>query len=706
LFFVLAWYALGFLGLLRGITFALVPLVGFGVGLRPAFASFRGLYRHRGLLGALRRPQSVTESALLAYGVLCVALVYVPILTPDNIAFDSRWYHMAMAEAYSDAGRITRFPDGWACGAYPQLATILYSWAFELPGGILFDRIELAAHVEFFVFLFTIASIPVLVRRILPKAMRGRTGITWVAIFFFPGVFLYDSNLSGGADHIAALWAIPLFLALLRAQRDLALRPALLLSLLASAVLLTTYTAYGLLAAPALVIAYRIIVLSIRGFRRGSLERHGLVTPIPMIGLILLCTAPHWLKNLLWYRDPLYPMLHELVRGDPWVPEGAARMRFILAPEWTAERSWAGLGKTLSALYDFSFLPNDWQSFHGMFPVFGSLFTLTAPFLIFLTRARKLILLYVAAHVSVLYWYWTFHQDRYLQATLPWMAAGTAAVLVGLLRFGWWARVGCALLVGAQVVWGGDVPFFPTHVMVATTPYKTSIDFLSGGYRGLRDERFVVYGTWTKLAEELPEDATVLLHDEPLRLGIGAPAVTDWYQVGISYVSGPYPDQVYERLDELGVTHIVSRVRTSRAQDTLGGDIAFFHFLTVHARAPRPFGAWLLSAMPEERPERDGFNNRALVLGCGEAYASGLYAISDLSVPPLHGIVRPKSDFPKPLSAVRSELEMEPFVAEADAIVHEASCFVLRRSPSFRGFVLAATRDTSSIWIRKDSSLR
>ncbi len=40
---------------------------------------------------------------------------------------------------------------------------------------------------------------------------------SWVVLLLFPGVYLYDSNLHGGADHFAAFFALPIGLA---AQRD------------------------------------------------------------------------------------------------------------------------------------------------------------------------------------------------------------------------------------------------------------------------------------------------------------------------------------------------------------------------------------------------------------------------------------------------------------------------------------------------------
>ena len=99
----------------------------------------------------LRRPISVGSPlaiALLLFGAGGLLLVYFPILTPDNAAADARWYHLTLAEHYAAQGGIARFPEGSFLGAYPQLATVIYGWAFQLPRTIFFDRIEIAAHLS------------------------------------------------------------------------------------------------------------------------------------------------------------------------------------------------------------------------------------------------------------------------------------------------------------------------------------------------------------------------------------------------------------------------------------------------------------------------------------------------------------------------------------------------------------------------------
>src|SRR5262249_28237605 len=140
------------------------------------------------------------------WGVVCLAMIYLTIMTPENASFDARWYHLPMAEHYASLGAIRRFPEGWYPGAYPQLPSLLYTWAFSLPETALFDRVELAAHLEYTLFLATLAGVPIVVRCLVPHA---RASGAWTALFLFPSVFVYDSSLTAAGDHVLAFWAIP-----------------------------------------------------------------------------------------------------------------------------------------------------------------------------------------------------------------------------------------------------------------------------------------------------------------------------------------------------------------------------------------------------------------------------------------------------------------------------------------------------------------
>jgi hypothetical protein len=88
--------------------------------------------------------QRLGLACLAAFGIAGVGMLYFLILTPDNIAYDARWYHLPLAEQYAVHGGIRRFEEGWYQSTFPHLSSFLYSWAFQVPGTILFDRLELA----------------------------------------------------------------------------------------------------------------------------------------------------------------------------------------------------------------------------------------------------------------------------------------------------------------------------------------------------------------------------------------------------------------------------------------------------------------------------------------------------------------------------------------------------------------------------------
>ena len=203
--------AMGLLGVLGKAMFFAMPLFFFGVGGLPLLKT---LSRARGLRRAVRsQPPRVLDRVLFSFGLLCVALIWVNLLTPSNLMYDARWYHLSLAEQFAVSGRVYRLDEGWFNGTMPHLATWLQTWSFLSPFGQLFDRLELAAHLEFVIFVATLASLPVLIDALLP---RPRLGSSWALRFLFPGVLLYDSSLGGGADHVLAFWAVPLFLALRR----------------------------------------------------------------------------------------------------------------------------------------------------------------------------------------------------------------------------------------------------------------------------------------------------------------------------------------------------------------------------------------------------------------------------------------------------------------------------------------------------------
>jgi hypothetical protein len=689
----------GLLGLYGRVFFFALPIVLLAITGLGAFRYARRAARH--VRGAWRRSARPPVSALLphAFGLLGLGAVYFAVLTPNNAAFDARWYHLGIAEHYAALGAVQRFPEGWFPGASPHLASLLYTWAFLVPSGRIFDRIELAAHVEMTIFVFSLLGIPALVRRLVrPSVAGGAYRYAWAARFLFPGVFLYDSSVCLGADHVASVFAAPIYLSLLLAWRSLAPRACALLALALTGALLTKYTGALILVAPAIVaLAARVLVLAASALRRRDPRAAGAALLGPLVALFAgtLFTAPHWVKNLIWYGDPSYPVLHKLVASRPWTADSALRFDVGFASQlWPAERSLRGLGRTLGALGSFSFVPNDWERFHGATPVFGSLFTLSLLALPFLKGTKRLWGIFVATHLGVAVWYWVNHQDRYLQAALPWMAAATAATLGLVWRRGLFARGTLGALVALQIVWGADVYFMPGHVFTGVSA-KAVIDLLSRIPGKAIGDRLAYTDAFATIGHALPPRSKVLVHEWHPHLGLEAPSVTDCphHQGGISYLRTPSPREAWDQLHGFGVTHVVYKTSQPREPDTLAGEIAFFNFVQRAVSAPRSVDGWLLGALAEAAPPPGGAPDPVLVVSCGKGLPDGLYHLEDLAIPAYD-----KRPAPRPFSTPGAA--PASLVATAAAVAQDHACAAVPAGVE-GAFVRAGTRDPYQIWVRR-----
>lgn len=603
LVFSLGVFVVGLFHGLGAVFFYAWPLGLIAAGGAPLVRLLRrplGLLRHARV--AAMRP-SWWGGVALVFGLAGVALLYINIMTPANVAYDARWYHLALAEHYAAAGAVTRFPEGWFCSTYPHLASFLYTWAFLIPGGDLVSKIEIAAHIEFVLFLATLAGVGLLVRWCTACA-NVRVRNAWAAMFLFPGILLYDSTLSVAADHVLAFFAPPLFLLLRRLWRDWQVIPAALLGALMAAAIMTKYQAVSLILVPAAV----IIIGAVRRSLSGRRDAGGLWAAwrVPLaVGLsALVLTTPLWLKNWVWYGDPLYPMLSTIFPAHPWVP-GTDPGKLLQIENWTPQGTLPHrLRETLLATVTFSFVAHDWWNHHGTLPIFGSLFTLSLPLLLFVKPRRRVLGLAAATMIGVAIWYWTYHQDRYLQALLPWMAAVVAAVFAVVWHTGWAGRVAVAVLVLAQVVWGGDVYTIPTHSMIQTQPARMTLDLLSSGYRKDWNSRKESHMEYAAVAPLLPKGSSLLIHERMTHFGHGARSVIDMpgTQAGISYFTLATPRRVYELLRQFGVTHILWSRGVTQSFQTSVDDLVFFDFVEKYTIHQVDVAGFVLGEMPPRPP--------------------------------------------------------------------------------------------------------
>jgi hypothetical protein len=623
--FQLGIFLAGLAGLLTAPLFVALPSVMLAVGGRRfvtrAVSFVRRTHRRR-------RGLELGPALLGAAGVFAVGLLYFQILSPQLIGYDARWYHLPLAEHYAADGAIRPTPEGWWLSAYPQLASHLYTWAFLLPRAATFDKTELSLHLEFASFVGMLAAIPVAVRKLVPRtSARG----TWALYFLFPQVLLYDSNLNGGADHIAALFSLPLGISALRAGKSLHPRECAVFAIMAAGVILTKYSAYSVLFAPFLAITLRSLWLFVRGSAGQSRSRL-LRGPLLALGLGLLLTTPLWLKNWVFYRDPFYPLLRGHFRSELWFPEAERTWAQLMGNLAPARPGWAGLKDAARATLLFPFEVHDWKVFHRDVPIFGPWFTLTLPCLPFLRAGKRLWIVYGSALSAVFLWFLPCHYERYLQVVVPWMVSGTAATLILLYRKGLATRLALLPLLLLTVVWGGDVYFFPTDNIVGDSPVRAVSTFLASGFSQTRN-RLIVSSPFEEVGRALPKrGARLLVHQLPIHLGIGVPSVQDLWQGGISYGRLVTPQAIHAALRRMGVTHLLWTTAQSEGHDSLGSDLAFYSFVTRFGEAPASFGNLTLARMPASVPKT--FDDRVLFLGCRGPYQPGLYYLGDMNDPP------------------------------------------------------------------------
>jgi len=686
--FYLLMNVLGAFGGLQGPTFFALPLLMMAAGALPLARLVRRYTRYARSRPRSRRAWTPLDALILAFGLLVLVMIYFKIITPENAAFDARWQHLALAEQYAHVGRIPRFGEGWTIATNPHLAAILYTWAFLIPTGELFDQVALSAHLEFTCFLWALATIPPAVRLLVPGS---RASLSWVARFLFPGVLLYDSSLAGGADHIGALFALPIFITLVRAVPTLPPGRCALLALMMAGAAMTKVTA-GLMLVPGAVLAVAAVVVW-QGVRARRLLWKG---PVAATVTALVATAFFWGRNWIWYGDPLYPSLHEYLVLRPWTEDSATLFEWGYKEFqfWRPERNWAGIRESLGALFTFSFVPHDYPRFHGKVPVFGSLFTLLTLCLPFLKNTRRTWGLVALTLLAIFTWYSVHHQDRYLQTIVPWMAAVTAAIIIRIWQTNRLARIAVSVLVVTQVLIGADVYFIQGHAMIRS-PVKRVADLLAAGHKREYDERLKVFPGWVALSDALPEDAHVLLHDNHVHLGLSRRTTSDWptWQYGMSYGRLESPRAVWDLLRELGVTHILWRDRVSKALDSLAGDLVFFDFAFRHTVDRKKVGQHWVARMPDEPPPDVPYGKVAF-FGCDDLYASGLYPLSEMTVPTFGP---DRLDFPEPIARKTEGIAEASFEDSDYAVVDPKCASQIAMRLSSQGFQHVANRKDRNV---------
>ena len=640
--FVLGMYAGGSLHLFRA-PFAVLlpsgmlaagarPLLGFLVERRAAWASSPPAPRD-----AAGRAAEIAAAAFGAYGLL---LVYLGSLTPLAINYDASWSHVPIAVDYARAGGIVPFFGDYTRN-YPHLASLVYTWAFIVPSfGVLTEpptRWMLAQHLEFFLFMWTLAGVAAAIAWMLEvPRVRG----AWAAFFLFPAIHVYDKNLGGAADHTLAFFAAPLFLAVVRCGPSFSPRASALAGVYAAGALLTKYQAVYLLFGAGVVYAGAWAVAWRRAWSAaadataaGGRPRflRWMAGPAALAATMVAVSSPHFLKNACFYGNPFYPFLQDVIPSHP----SAANAAYLF--EWLFKdyryrphgHLLATFGEAIRLVFEWPFVAH--YSFTRQVPDGGALFVLSVPLLMTIRRRGRLLVGYAAGFGALFAWAMIFRVDRHLQTFMPLLAASTGALLVRAWELGWMARAGLVALVGLEIMWGGDAPYYSGHDRL-----MASVDLIRSTFEGRAAERFDPFFALERgIGSRLREGDRVLLHTYRPNLGMGRDTMLDWagQQALVSYESVHEPRALGALYASLGVTHVTWRPGHQRAptkqEEVLFDDFAHFHRARVeHVQAGG--GRMDLLALPAELPPALDHPYEVLALGL-HGYADGLYRVEAMS---------------------------------------------------------------------------
>lgn len=621
LVFVLGMYAGGALGLYDSRFALALPVAMTALGGRPAA---RLLFA---LIGELRAQVAAGWLSRLThvYGAVCLLVLYLQSMTPESLNYDATWYHVGIAQDYAREGRLVPFFADYN-RAVPHLASLIYTWCYLVPGLEVPLKWMLILHCELGLFLWTLVGVVAAIRWAVedPK-LRG----SWVTVFLFPLLFVYDSNFGGSADHVLAFFAPPLLLAGRRVWNDFAPTSCALFAVLAGAAALTKYQAIYVVLAFLPALALRWLWLLVSRYRERSAQGVPwlLAAPWAMLIVAALVFSPHLLKNYLFYKNPLYPFLSEIfVETTPTTPLASFYFENVFQDgRWIPQGDfWQRLTHAATLLFTFSFEPH--YTFGHDLPWFGSLFTLLL-FTLPLVRSGRLAFSASVAVTALLLWGYTFNVDRNLQTFLPYLVVVTGGLIVELWRMGTLPRLALVPLVGLQVIWGASAILFGSQ-----TRMNAAFALLESGVKGRSQTRYDGYrAVYRSIEKALPKDARVLLHSTHVNLGIDRPVYVDWtgYQGLILYDKVKTAAELLSYYRSLGITHVLYIPR-ERPASSLQEELAFYALVQRADVHKQSFPPYTLLSLPDSLP---GYEEpyEALTLGM-PGYGNGLYPIDQLDV--------------------------------------------------------------------------
>ncbi len=748
--FVLGMGAFSFAMYLAGALSLYAPW--FAVLLPVAFTVAGGseaLYLRGRLREALRPvPTSSVGASLLRYGAFAfgatmLVLVYVEALTPSSFNFDAIWYHVPVAQDYARLGKIVPFY-GDNHRAYPHLTSLFQTWALLVP---FLEPVQLKwmliLHLEFAIVVWRIVGAAAMARYLLGG--RKIPGL-WAVFFLFPSIFIYDQNIGGSADHYVGVTAVPIFLALMRTLPSYHAGYAILTGVAAGLHILTKYQAiYSVVAVAAFASCRSLYGALSRIYRarkgrpvpEGAPSFRALLSgPAWILLCALVVSAPHFIKNTVYYQNPVYPFAQKIFPSsfDDWDPPARAE-NVTLSSEARAkkrEKSRSRAGEDDGPLptqksrkkdpWDFAFGPRgidfkpqgdgplekvvwwhktlaDWpfltgnRGFTEGRPYMGAVFVLLMPALLLIGRSRRVWLATGYVYVVFSVWAMTSANDRYLLTILSLPIGLCMALIVRVADLGKLAQVGLSCLLGVQLLWGADVP-----LQYGGARFADAVSLVRAGYSGKTlEERLRHRKNEITVSASLPKDAVVLGRYYKSLLGFDRTTLNTHadIQTYIDFKNLRSLDDFWQICRDRGVTHLL--YPDGERQPVRAHELVLFDALVEKSHEKKKMSGLVIAELPKEPP---GHTEPFLVLVRGvREYQDGLYPVHLLSLDSR----REQKKGPKPLRPYRKE--------NAEALLENASAVLLGGR---KGTLDGASLDDAfyrverfrglEVWLRKDEA--
>jgi len=464
----------------------------------------------------------------------CAALMNLVAAMAPEVFYDSLVYHLALPELWLQRGRIGPVPHNIYSGL-PLAAQTLYGLMLAL----LDDRLAALLHASFG--LWTAAAVWLIGRRWL-----GTEGAVFAAFAFYLCPAGLYASWGCGVDLASSFLCALALLSMMRGlEEEEGGRWAVCAGLLCG---FAAGTKYNVLPVAALFVL-------IQGWRSRSLSK-----TLLMVGAAAAAFAPWMLKNLLFFKNPLYPFLTGLFPGKELIADWAAFLDASGSRNLGATLSnWAGWKELL--LQPWTTSTQDWPL--GDWP--GPVFILLLPLLLFVrlrTPAERV--LAAAAGGGFLLWGLASRLVRYLLPSFPMLALCAAlpvrrGVLPGWVRALAWAAALYAGMfdfeaaynqgtgIGQWAYLRGDVTkteYLKSQRVTYGLPYYSAAEFIN---------------------RELPKTARVLVLGESRTYYIErdcvAATVFDYNPFWLAVRESKDAEELLARVKGLGITHVFLSAR-------------------------------------------------------------------------------------------------------------------------------------------------